>query len=248
MNGRHRFLMLALAGIATGGCATARLAVPTELADAPRYAVVGRQGVQGQREVRFGPYRLQRVERSWVRGAGLALSDGRRDLRLDRATQEYAFAFGDGPTPDHEVRCVAAFRHAGLELPEGTLSPVDRSSLRCAIVDGLGIEWTLDLRESFDRPPKGTLHWNDRRITVAGTSRLDGGLATQGLLAGYHLWDGGVTVGAVEMVNDGAVWLNSRVEGAHRHLLAAAAAALLLHHDLRSAMEGANAASVATRR
>jgi hypothetical protein len=94
-------------------------------------------------------------------------------------------------------------------------------------------KWRMLIEESNDRPMNGTLTTDDRAIHVVGTNRIAGGIVPVAGASGYEFRDGTTTVAAVEVINDGRVWIQTPRDEA---LLAAAAAGLLLLEDLRATL------------
>lgn len=225
--------------VGAGACAPARMELPAPLADTPALAVSGRQGWQLNQVVRFGEFTVTGIERSWVKGSGLRA--GVPDIQLDlaRARQTYRFtlaAAGTGETWTGECRTV--FRRAGVDLKGVDIDPKDTSRLDCTLVAGDQPAATLAMRESYDRPLRGVLAGTgDDTVEVTGTGRMQGSVPVANFTSGYEARRGGTVLAAVEVINDGAVWLGRGLASAERGRMAAMATALLLREDLRAALE-----------
>jgi hypothetical protein len=226
---------LVLVMCAASGCGTAKLAVPAELDATPRLAVSGRLGWMNTQAVRFGGYAADRVDRSWTRGGGVAIGGFARDRRR----QSYAFTLESSEGPPLRTECTANLIVKGLNAGSGiTLGLDDRSRLECDILVEAGdtaAAWRLELEDDGKTPMRGTLLRGSDRYDVTGTNRVSGGALPASVTTGYHIERNGRAIAAVEVMNDGAVWLNTE-DPAERPLLAATAAALLLAEDLRATL------------
>jgi hypothetical protein len=228
-------LVLASAVLSLPGCQTARLPLPETLSTAERMPVSGRQGFRIKQRLRFGPYQAHRVTRSGTQGRDRGTTETARETER---RQTYAFTLREGEQDYLYVACHASLARVLIETGVIDLHPADESALYCNLqpLDDASAAWELDLRETLGRPLAGTLSYRDVRIDVAGTNRLERGLP-MGSTTGYDFRDGDEAVGAVEVINSGAVWLGENLGPERRRLLAASAAALLLHEDLRESLE-----------
>jgi hypothetical protein len=212
------------------------------LATAPRLAVTGRQGDQRALELRFGPWRVTNVRRTWVTGSGLEVSSGRVGLDLDRATQRFTFDVAEGSGPTWRADCRSTYRHDGVVLPVGSLAMHEVARLACSLRGSDDSTWVLDTWQSLDRMPAGVLHRGEDTLTVRGLDRFVGavpsrGVPSRGVLAGWLVLHGAGPVAAVEVVNAGAVWMDVPPNAGYRRALGAVAAALLVHEDLREVIQ-----------
>ncbi|HEX8431922.1 MAG TPA: hypothetical protein VF625_11560, partial [Longimicrobium sp.] len=77
-----RLILVAPILLFLGGCSLVQVAVPAELATAPRLEARGRQGVRIRQRLSFGPFRTDPVSRSWTRvegdSSGNTVHEGRR--------------------------------------------------------------------------------------------------------------------------------------------------------------------------
>jgi hypothetical protein len=73
-------------------------------------------------------------------------------------------------------------------------------------------------------------------ITVQGTNRLAGTFLPLGETSGYSFAAAGKTLAAVEVINNGAVWLAPDLDPALRGPVTAAIASLLLFEELRKTL------------
>jgi len=79
----------------------------------------------------------------------------------------------------------------------------------------------------------GLLGHNTIRISVKGTRELEGGAWPLTEATGYLFYRDQDLIGAVDVLNQGAMWMKKGLSVDMRGAVAAAASALLLHRDLK---------------
>lgn len=222
---------LLVAGFAAG-CSTAQTALREDRPTAEWLAVQGRQGLKIKEQIRFGPYATDRIDRSWTRGPGLAVGP----LDWQKRRQTFAFTLQEEGAEAWLVDCSARLRRTSIDVGVGEVEAGNRSALACTLraAGAEGPEAHLELDETRERPLAGTLHHAGQTWRVDGTDDVAGGLRMRGTTTGYALAHGGTVRAVVEVLNDGAVWLDPALARADRGLLAATAAVLLLAEDLRA--------------
>jgi hypothetical protein len=216
------------------GCRTARMPLPETLSATERMPVSGRQGLRLRRQnLSFGPFQAHGVARSWTGG---------RDRGGSRAThssrrQSYRFSLREGDREYWHVACQATLTRVTVDAVLVDILPTDESALYCNIqsAEDASTSWEMVLRESHERPLAGTLTLGNQRLDVVGTNRIEDSLPL-GPTTGYELREGGSVIGAVEVINKGAVWMRGELDPERRRLLGAVAAALLLQDDLRETL------------
>jgi hypothetical protein len=212
-------------------CRTARMELPATLSSAERMGVEGRQGLQVRQRIRFGRYETHELRRSWTgtRDRGATAVARQRDRR-----QEYSFTLREAGEGVWTVSCLSHLRTLTIDARVVEVRPTDESALYCNLqsLRDPAEAWELDLRERRERPLSGTLRRGGERLAIVGTNRLENALPT-GSTSGFEIRAGERAVGAVEVINSGAVWLGVEGSDERRSLLAAAAAALLALEDPR---------------
>src|SRR5690606_28584764 len=100
----------------------------------------------------------------------------------------------------------------------------DESALYCHLepADRASTAWELELHERRDRPLGGHLAQGDQRLDVVGTDRLERALPL-GTTSGYEIRERDIAVAAVEVINQGAVWLRENLDPDRRRMLSAVA-------------------------
>jgi hypothetical protein len=215
------FLVLSLAV----ACRTVGYAVPGELSAVAPLRVSGRQGLLLHQRLSFGPYATGEVNRSATRGK--ELSDVLQSHAGDYS-QRYAFSLARAGAKVADVACTA---EGSAAQTLGVTWQMDRR-LQCDVTAPDGERRTLALEATRDRPLAGRVTGSEW-FEVTGSNRVAGGPVTG--TAGYTIarGDARTPVAAVDVTNDGAVYLAAAGDDA----LAAVAAALLLYQDPLQASE-----------
>lgn len=211
--------------------------LPEELASVERLPVKGRQGWKIIERVQFGEFDAYEVRRSLTKGGDLRVG---RVLFYEGSKRRQTFGFtlaGRDGAVWHGGAATNVRRHA-LERDGFEVALRDKSGFAAVLQPETapGDAWTLDLTETFDRPLKGTLERGDRTIVVTGTNRLAGTPLPLDETTGYVFESGGRPVAAVEVINDGAVWISPAIDAGERAPVTAAIAALLLFEELRKTL------------
>lgn len=231
---RAAMLGILLAMLLLPGCRAARMPLPEALSATERMPVSGRQGLRlkGQ-DLSFGPFQAHGVARSWTAGRARG---GSRATHSDRR-QSYRFSLREGAREYWHVACQATLTRVTVDAVLVDILPTDESALYCNIqsAEDASTSWELVLRESRERPLAGTLTLGNQGLDVVGTNRIERSLPL-GTTTGYEVREGGSAIGAVEVINKGAVWMRGDLDPDRRRLLGAAAAALLLLDDLRETL------------
>lgn len=223
-------LLLLAPDVARARLREAALALPPELAAAPRWPVAGRQGWKLLETVTFADYRVQDVRRSLTKGG---------DLRFlfyagSKRRQRFEFTLTEDGIPAWRGEAETNLRRRALRLDfDAELRNKSGFAVRLTPLDPSQGAWTLRLQETRERPLEGTLASGGETLAVRGTRRLAGTILPLDETSGYVLERAGRPVAAVEVINDGAVWIDPALEPATRGPVVAAVAALLLLEELR---------------
>lgn len=211
--------------------------LPEELVSANRIPVKGRQGWKLIERVQFGDYVVSEVRRSWTKGGDLRVG---RVLFYEGNKRRQTFGFtlvGPEGSPWHGGAATNLRRNA-LEHDGFEIALRDKSGFAARLEPDSDptAGWTLDLTERFDRPLSGTLSRDARVVTVTGTRKLAGSPFPLDETTGYVFESGGRPIAAVEVINNGAVWVSSEIESELQAPVTAAIASLLLFEELRKTL------------
>ena len=220
-------------------CTTAKMACPPELsASAVEMPVTGRQGFGLSESFSFGPYRVTDVHRGWrVTTAWGILGYG-----SSKSEQPFEFKVHAHADAAWQAHCAAGVRWTEMELNNfmntgGTLE-LGLSSHALFTSEFFQPDkkkrWKMVMRqETEDQVMDGLLGDGAVRISVKGTRKLAGSTWPLTEATGYLFYGDQGLVGAVDVLNQGAVWIVKDLPDPMRSVLATAASALLLYRDLR---------------
>ncbi len=236
----HTLLLLAALALTLSACTTARMALPPGLE-------AGRAGmpVQGlaladlKGSMAFGPYRMEGIRRGWTASQSWGGNWRFLDYRVRDARQNYEFKLLPSSGPAWDCRCTTQVDQHLLKVMGGEYGELEmelqgRAGYLCAFqpLDGSGY-WQVSMtRPSGQTLYSGVLSGPGKRFSVQGTHALAGTSIPLSDPTGYIFSLAGHTVGAVEVINAGAVWLPPALPSNQRHALAATAAALLLYQEI----------------
>ena len=228
-------VLLACAALITS-CQSAHMPLPGSLEQVPEARCSGRQGFTFTEDFVCGPYRVVGVSRSWT------VTRSWDDIWFEssRADQHYEFTLHDGPATwdaqvavgaDVDVLEIEDFLGGPLQVRfrnerfvVGVLHARDRSD-----------SWRMVLgRSGAERTHAGLLTSGETTIQIIGTDRLTGTPIPVSDETGYLFEVDGEPVAAVQVINDGALWLASSLPRALREPVTAAAMALLLYRSRES--------------
>jgi hypothetical protein len=235
------WLLPVFAGLSLGGCGTAHMALPQSLqGGSSELAVEGRQLLLFGDSFRIGPYSVTDVHRGWTQTEGSSASTGGSELSSARARQKYRFSVNEPDRPAWAVQCVNTAGWSRLDT-EGLLGgrfgvefAADRQ-LACTFQrDGGGTPARLVMAESLNRNTgwQGAMRSGDTQIEISATHGVVGTPLHVGAPTGYIFRIDDRTVGAVEVINAGTVWVDNAVPPETRSALAATSAVLLLYQDI----------------
>lgn len=226
-------LLLAAAIPASAKLKQAAMRLPPELAQVERLPVAGRQGWKRIEQVSFGANRVSNVDRSLTKGSSLQILF----YEGAKARQTFGFSVDGAGFEPWQGEAESTVRRRVLEL-NVDIELRNRSGFAARLAPAARPDdaWTLKLLETRDRPLAGTLKRNDSVVNVTGTNRLENTIFRLGETAGYIFEIAGKPVAAVEVINDGAVWLAPDLAADLRAPVTAAISSLLLFEELRKTL------------
>ncbi|MFH1059124.1 MAG: hypothetical protein V1797_10680 [Pseudomonadota bacterium] len=226
--------------LALAGCTVARMDVaPSLRAATVEMPVSGREVMGMDRAIAFGPYRTVGVNRSWTSTTGFGAAWGNVDYSHLNSSQRYQFNLVAPGAAPMTCQCAVGAHRQWLDLDMGSggelnMQLAGQNSLACALVpaDG-GPPWRLVLgRSAGSAAFTGVLTSRQKAFNLRGSQRLAGSSIPLGEATGYEFVYAGQPVAAVEVINDGAVYMPPGPPDDEHRALAAAAAAILLHMEI----------------
>lgn len=218
--------------LATGACTIASMPVKPELAAGAMQPF--ERDVFGGSHVRFGPFRVDKVDRSWSE-AGDSYTTGwfpewLKGVSTEEQHEDYQFALAEeGQGAPRTIRCRAGMTSSQTHYAAGISSSSTDQRLYCGL-------WGTSAAQQAQlqvRDGKGQVQFAGRTLRIEGRDIL--GHATTDDPAGYAVVDGERDVAAVQVVNAGAAWMNRDLDADARSVVAMSTAALLLYHPPRPA-------------
>lgn len=230
-------------------CASVQMDVPTPLGSAPEMPVAGRQGwsrLTGK-PMTFGAFRAEEIHLGWrstrrETGPGWAVRSRTKEYSLgeerERSRQRLEFRLTGVETEPLWVRCLRAedgeflvfTRRAERREDSMDLREERESSFGCSAVAETGetFSWSLALGTSDPRRASGTLTLGEATFAIDSSNWVNNGKRVPAPV-GFVVRSQDGPVAAVELVDQGTVWIAPELEPADRAALAGAAAALLLY-------------------
>jgi len=222
--------------VVASACQQARFAVPFQLsAEAQEMPCRGRQGFTFNESFSFGPFQVQDVDRSWTKTVGQQYFW----FENSQAEQSYEFSIAEEKGQIWDAQCAVSADVAKMEIESflGGDFEIEIDNLKSLI--GVlvnreeGDPWKLLVGKTSGADlMRGTLRNGALRIEIEGSRRLSDTPIPISEESGYLLSHQGRTIAAVEVINEGAVWIHPSTEAGLRGALAAASAALLLYRDI----------------
>lgn len=215
---------------AQAGLKEAALRLPESLAAEERLPVAGRQGWKFTERITFGDWEVRDVKRSLTKGSDLQILVYEGSKRR----QTFGFSLAHQGQPVWRGAAATNLHRRAVDL-EVEIELRNRSGFAVNLSPLANPDegWTLELQETRERPLRGTLARGSVAVGVEGTNRLAGTPFPLGDTAGYVFAVEKRAVAAVEVINDGAVWIARDLAPELRGPVQAAIAALLLFEELR---------------
>lgn len=229
--------VVALSGLSamlTLGCAPARMALVPTIAAVPPLPVQGRNTLKWSEDFSFGPWAARGVERGWrstttwnIIGVSSAKTSQKFEFQVAREGRVALLAQGTTGASEMELSAYIMGVPVDVNLKDEaslavSFQPPDSTDPTRAlrlVVTGL----TTGLRSGAILVPGGA------PIRITGTQAVEGSSIPLAENTGFTFERDGRTLGAVEVLNAGRVWLDPALSDGDREALAAAATALLLY-------------------
>lgn len=235
---KKSFLLASLAGVLVlSSCSVPPMAVESSFKQqAEELPVAGRKVLKPNGDFTIGDYKVANVHRGWRRGSGFNI------LGYDnvKASQKYEFSLQDAKGGgEWYVFGASRLHEKNLKSNNGItiqLAP-NREYYSSYFTSPESGQWqlvTVDPGHYFARKEFEGQVTNGRMLyQVKPVYKFEGKALPPGDILGYEFRDGNEVVGAVQVVNNGKVWIRPDLPQDTRMVLASAAASLLLYDKLK---------------
>ena len=215
----------ALALLILAGCQSARMPIPETFADQTPL-LVKRSDTQTDPVLRIGAYEAHsywRIEAETPRASGTA----RADRRGPAEAESYGFTLRLGNTDLWEASCTAEALTAGA-------APTDRVTCTLTATNRTADAWTLSLKPMTGARLAGVLHQGTESYQVYGTNQTKGGIPAWNQ-TGFLVGQGEEVMAALDLTEQGRLWMLTSTDVRQTTLLTALSAALIITEDVRTA-------------
>ena len=239
------WLLLLFTGLSLSGCQVAHMALPQNLkSEASELTVEGRSLLIFNDSIQFGLYHVTDIHRGWTTGEGFSISNGASEYSSSEAEQKYEFSVNDSDRTTWEVQCATGAEWSQLETQGflGGTFAIEFSSdqqLVCTLKQegGETLSRLFMSQSANETALQGIMTDGATRIDISATHRLETTPLEVSSPTGYIFHIGLRPVGAVEVINQGTVWLSNSVTPEIRSALAATSTILLLYQDVKDQMQ-----------
>jgi len=222
------------------GCKTPQMYVaPTLKNNSETFSVKGRLGFQIGRRLSFGEYATGKVKQGWVKGYDIPFF-----IRFKGMKEKLSFQQFNESGQMAEVYSVGKFRSTELPLLKNYFNIILKEKNQFAgtvILNGGQDVWEFLLvnpdGESFRSTKAGFVQNNHEVIEVKGVTQLENGSNLSSKFLGYEFIHHEKTIGAVETINNGKVWLKNDLPDELKLVLASLSSSLLLRTSLEERIE-----------
>lgn len=220
--------------LAASGCTVPYMQVDPQLsAQTQAMPVYGRQGWLIKQQLKFGEFTSGPVKRSWTTGYNIPFI-----VRFSGAKEKLGFSMQGPGGETAELFCLGKLRE--IDLPvlnkafEVNLKTTDVFTCGLALADQ-SFEF---YSENLNQNPRfsaitGQLKGPGMEFSIRPVGKLQDGQTSWSTTAlGYELMQDDQVIAAVEILNDGRVWISPDLTDSQQLVVAGAAAALLLRSSL----------------
>ena len=224
------------------------MALPQDLqSNSKELTVEGRSLSTIRKSFGFAPYQVTEINRDWTKGKGLSISSGTTELSTSKAKQKYEFSVDEPGRASWKVQCDTGANWSQLET-EGFfvgrfgIEDTPTKQLACTLIQeasAIPSKLVMGLSKSGNESTlQGVLINDATQIDISATHEFNSTPLQASTPTGYVFRIGGHPVGAVEVINNGTVWLGKSVTPEIRSSLAVTSAVLLLYQDVQEELEG----------
>jgi len=236
------YLIIASLAVATilPGCTVPQMAVESNFKQqAEELPVKGRKAFKPNGSFIVGNYTVANVERGWVKQSGFSIF-GYHD---EKATQKYQLSLQNGQGSEWYIFGASYLGIKSLQDGKDLTIELDPAKEYYAshFTSPESGSWrlvTLDPRHYLERKNfEGELSNGNTTFKIAPVYQFEGKSLPMSEIIGYEFRDAGGVVGAVQVINNGKVWLKPELGQDTRMVLASAMASLLLYNKLDESLQ-----------
>ncbi len=221
-------------------CSVPQMALESNFKEQAReLPIEGRKTLKPNGDFTIGNYTVGNIKRGWVRKSGYSIF-GYND---EEATQKYQLSLQH---PDGSQWYIFAASYLGItSLQDGKgltieLEP-NKEFYASEFTSPESGNWhlvTIDPRHYFKRKDfTGELSNGSTTFKVEPVYKFEGKSLPLSEIVGYEFKDGEAIVGAVQVINNGKVWLKPNLQEDTQMVLASAMASLLLYNKLEESFQ-----------
>lgn len=226
--------------IVSVGCKIPQMSIaPTLKNDSETLSVKGRQGFQIGRSLSFGEYTTGKVNQGWVKGYDIPFF-----LRFQGMKEKLSFHQFNESGQMAEVYSVGKFRSTELPFVRDYFNIIltEKNHFAGTVIQNGGqVVWEFLLYNPDGELLKGAnagfVQSKNEKIEVKGVTQLENGNNLSSKFLGYEFIYHGKTIGAVETINNGKVWLKQDLADDLKLVLASLSSGLLLRTNLEEKIE-----------
>jgi len=229
----NKLISFALLLVALQACKTPNIRIHPDLkAESTKYAVQGRQGWMINQVVTFGDFSTSRIKRGWTVKYDLPFI-----VRFQGASEKLSYTQYDADSNRAEVSAIGKFR--STELPfinEYFGIPLDYKHYFAGTVylPASGRHYDFILYNPNNNwvvlKTNGYIKGNQMDYNIVGVRKFEGKKTWSIENFGYEFYDGPQPRAAVEIINNGKVWLHDALSQEHKLVLAAVSTALMIRN------------------
>jgi len=217
-------------------CSVPQISVHEDLkTDAAVYEVKGRQGWLVNQRLSFGEFQTGKVNRSWTKGYDFPFI-----VRFTGAKEKLSYSLQDAVGNEAEIFCLGKLREQELtlfhEYFDINIKAKDAFTGSVVIDETLSYDFYMaNLNQNnWFREAKGWLQGEGISIEIRPIQQLANGQRSLDMqVPGFEFVLQEEVIGAVEVINNGRIWLSNNLNPDQKIVLASVASALLLRSELQ---------------
>ncbi|MER2998708.1 hypothetical protein [Pontibacter populi] len=238
---RKYLLLVSLAGtLVFSSCSVPPMALQSDFKQqSEELPVEGRKVFKPNGSFTIGNYTVANVNLGWVNMGGFSIFS----YNNVKASQKYQFSLQNGQGNEWYVFGASKLQHKSLKDNTGITIEVAPNMEYYAshFTSPESGQWhllTVDPRHYLERKKfEGELSNGNTTYKIEPVYKFEGKSLPLSEIIGYEFRDGETIVGAVQVVNNGNVWLKPQLAPDTRMVLASAMASLLLYDKLNDPVE-----------